>query len=337
MNTDRENLQLLPSYRPWFAPLLGQLDQASKQSKLPHGILVVGQAYIGKSIFADYLGGLLLCQGEWAHENGQLKPCGQCRVCQLSSIDLHPDRYELCVESGKKTLSVDQVRGLKSKLEETSQLGGRRVVSIPELDLLTESAANALLKVLEEPPNETFFVLCSSKPQSLLPTIKSRCVQLLLQCPSETELHSWLSKYFSEQYSDHQLTSVITMARGLPERALSLLDAENTVFDIDKLLSQFAAQQLSAAKLLEKIDSGNAELFIEQFQLQVGQRLVFLSQQSIGLSGHQSQKQNDRKALLNFLDRLLDSKRLLARNANPKLLLESALQMVPPSFFRPAS
>ncbi len=89
----------------------------------------------------------LLCQQPEGH-----KSCGHCRGCQLMQAGTHPDYYTLTPDKGKSSLGVDAVREVSEKLYEHSRLGGAKV---------TDAAANALLKTLEEPPEQTWFFLAS--------------------------------------------------------------------------------------------------------------------------------------------------------------------------------
>lgn len=102
----------------------------------------------------------LMCQQPEGH-----KSCGQCRGCQLMQAGTHPDYYSLLPEKGKSTLGVDAVREVSEKLYEHSRLGGAKVVWIPDAAQLTDAAANALLKTLEEPRHRPGF---SSPAQSQL-------------------------------------------------------------------------------------------------------------------------------------------------------------------------
>lgn len=87
----------------------------------------------------------------------------------------HPDYYTLAPEKGKNMLGIDAVREVTEKLNEHARLGGAKVVWVTDAALLTDAAANALLKTLEEPPAETWFFLATREPERLLATLRSRC------------------------------------------------------------------------------------------------------------------------------------------------------------------
>ncbi len=106
------------------------------------------------------------------------KPCGACRGCRQTIDRTHPD--VLWIEPQKKTrqVSVEQVRGLQARMVQTSFAGGWKAGVIVGADRLNLAAGNAFLKILEEPPGQSVFVLMSAAPQFLLPTIVSRCQRL---------------------------------------------------------------------------------------------------------------------------------------------------------------
>src|SRR4029079_9158822 len=98
-------------------------------------------------------------------------------------------------ESGSATadspriIGVERIRDLRDFTEISSHLGGRKVIVVNPADRLHPSAANALLKTLEEPPSETIFVLVSARPAQLLPTLRSRCFRLDFRAPDAAEAH----------------------------------------------------------------------------------------------------------------------------------------------------
>src|SRR5476651_1796043 len=97
----------------------------------------------------------------------------------------HPDWHVLMPEKGKNSLGVDPVRQLIETLYNYSQQGGAKVVWVPEAELLTEAAANALLKTLEEPPAKTYFLIGCRETSGLLATLRSRCFYWHLPTPDE--------------------------------------------------------------------------------------------------------------------------------------------------------
>ena len=132
-----------------------QLSRALKEGKLAHAILFSGIDGIGKKRVALGLAKSL---------NGKI------------ADRFHPDCHEIAPTG--QTIKVDVIRELKQKIYFHPLEGRAKVVIIDNADAMTEAAANALLKILEEPPSVTYFILISSKPAKLLPTIRSRCQKL---------------------------------------------------------------------------------------------------------------------------------------------------------------
>ncbi|HHW07557.1 MAG TPA: DNA polymerase III subunit delta' [Clostridia bacterium] len=191
-----------------FTDILGQdlivrhLRQAVAAGQVHHAYLFYGQEGVGKRTAAQALAAALNCLSP---DGGNA--CGRCRACQAVAGGTHPDLYEISPQG--KNIKIDQIRALQEALSFKRWQGNYKVAVIDEADLMTEEAANSLLKMLEEPSGKTCFVLLTSRPQSLLPTIWSRCQrfsfravppelieQILLQqgiSPSQAKLFARLS------------------------------------------------------------------------------------------------------------------------------------------------
>jgi DNA polymerase III subunit delta' len=184
---------------PWQESLYTQWVHAGESRH--HALLFHGKAGIGKLAFANSLAAGLLCSQP--QQNGIA--CGQCQSCHWLSEGAHPDFREITPEDDevadsakKKTrkrqqILIDQIRALNDYLALTShQAGGIRVVLIHPLEAMNVAASNALLKLLEEPPQRTQFLLVSHQRQALLPTILSRCMQVDMPVPTHEQGLQWL-------------------------------------------------------------------------------------------------------------------------------------------------
>ncbi|WP_274570870.1 DNA polymerase III subunit delta' [Neisseria leonii] len=171
-------------------------DLSADLGRLPHALLLSGKAGIGKAAFAQHLAQTLLC------ENGGREACGICPSCHLYQQNGHPDFYLLTPEmpegesETRKLLQIkiSEVRAVIEKIQLTAVRGGRRVVLVEPAESMNIQAANALLKVLEEPPAGVHFILVSHARDKLLPTIKSRCRENLLPAPGYTEAAAYLAE-----------------------------------------------------------------------------------------------------------------------------------------------
>ena len=198
---------------PWQQEMWSQL--VSWRERLPHALLLHGGRGIGKRHLMKAYAQLLLCESPV-----DAAPCGRCAGCQLIAADNHPDlrwltpaalmpdrddadgsdedsqtdRTEARSSKAKpsREIVIDQVRKISEFLAISSHRGGRRVVLLLPAEALNAPAANALLKVLEEPPPGVTFLAVSDQLDAVLPTILSRCVLLRAPIPSHAQALNWL-------------------------------------------------------------------------------------------------------------------------------------------------
>jgi DNA polymerase-3 subunit delta' len=145
-----------------------------------HAYLITGEQGVGKRTLAMSFAQALLCSGDRQQGLG----CGRCRACQLVLELQFPDFHLLIPEDQTSSIKVDQVRELIGQLSLAPYESESRFALIPDFEHATESAANALLKTLEEPGDQVVVVLTARDPASLLPTIVSRCEHLPLRAVS---------------------------------------------------------------------------------------------------------------------------------------------------------
>ncbi|MBM0105581.1 DNA polymerase III subunit delta' [Steroidobacter sp. S1-65] len=235
--------QPLPSPRllPWHSAAISQLRQAWSANRLPHAILVQGAEGLGKSSFAAWLAAAVLCERSTPES---LDVCGSCASCALIKAGSHPDLLWVAPEEDKTQLSVDQVRAACEKLSKTSFRQGYKVAIIEPAHQMTPGAANSVLKTLEEPTPGSLLVLLTSRPSSLLPTVRSRCQKLTIARPSESEAMAWLQQLSGKTVSP----ALLTFSGGAPLRALAYADG------------QFEALNQHMLKSLRDLLSGEADV-----------------------------------------------------------------------------
>ena len=147
--------------------------RAVTAGRLAHAYLIWGPESEARDSSVRELGRALVCRNG-PGENGE--PCGQCRVCRETALGTYAGFVEIAGDTA--TIDIEEIRELAQKLAIAFE--ARRVVFMPRVDRLTLPAANAFLKTLEEPGGTTVYLLTSSKPANLLPTILSRCHHLAL-------------------------------------------------------------------------------------------------------------------------------------------------------------
>lgn len=197
---------------PWLIPDWHALSQTAQAGRLGHAWLLLGDPGLGKEQLAERLARLHLCQ-----QPDRGEPCGQCHSCQLFDKGHHPDLGTVTIDS--KTIGVEAIREICARLQNSAQLGRGKVVIIPDAERMTESAANALLKTLEEPAGDSLLLLIASQVSRLLPTILSRCHKHVCQLPTEGETVRWLAE------QGHQATlAQVRICQGAPLRVLRYIE-----------------------------------------------------------------------------------------------------------------
>lgn len=152
----------------------GRLQRSLQYGRLAHAYLLVGPRGSGKEAVARTLAQALNCEQQ-NHD-----ACGRCASCQLIAKDKHPDIHWLLPKSKGRRIKVDQIREFENSIRLRPGMARLKVGIVRDADCLTEEAANAFLKTLEEPPARTIIILLSGEPQRLLPTILSRCLRMTL-------------------------------------------------------------------------------------------------------------------------------------------------------------
>jgi DNA polymerase-3 subunit delta' len=231
---------------PWLQPKRSQLWQLATQSHLHHALLFTGPLGIGKSLLAAELAAFLLCHAP----DTQRGACGKCKSCVLRQAGNHPDLMQLTDTS--QSIGVDAVRDISYFLQNAAQQGGARVVLIAAAERFTEAAANALLKTLEEPGDNSFLVLQTTAPALLLPTILSRCQRWDIAPYYGTQLLDWLGLHFSAEIP----AMLPHLAGGGPLYALALLQQGHAAVyaELNRQLDAFIRLELDVWPLVSALE-----------------------------------------------------------------------------------
>jgi len=179
--------------QPWLLPAWRVMSEALQSRRVHHALLLAGPKGQGKRVLADAFAAAALCSNRMPDGGA----CGACRSCLLVAAGSHPDLVRVTFElrdDGKprSEITVDQLRNLCRRLSLSSQFGGLQIALIDPADAMNASAANALLKTLEEPATDTVIVLIADDPSRLPATIRSRCQRVDLRLPTSQEALEWL-------------------------------------------------------------------------------------------------------------------------------------------------
>lgn len=195
------------------------LVAAIRRGVVGHAYLFSGPRGVGKTTSARLLAMAVNCGAA-----GEVRPCGDCEACRAVQEGSHPDVIELDAASNN---SVDDVRELREHVRLAPLLGGRRVWILDEAHMLSRSAANALLKTLEEPPPGLLFVLATTEPEKLPATVLSRCQHFRFRRLSDHEIRGKLARLVREsarEADDDALDLLARAADGAMRDAESMLE-----------------------------------------------------------------------------------------------------------------
>ena len=208
--------------------------KAYSSGKMHHGWLLTGAKGVGKASFAWLTAQHIVSRNPDAGLEKFAPDLSGATGAMLEAHN-HPDIHYICLEpkddkerrnreNGKpfetrRNITVDQVRRLQQRLNSRPSLSERRAIIIDSVDNMERSAANALLKSLEEPPENTYFFLISHNPGKLLPTIRSRCLTLTFTALGEEDMRKALNAHDSGA-SDEEMGALIALGAGSPGHAL---------------------------------------------------------------------------------------------------------------------
>ena len=196
--------------------------------RLSHAWLLSGVAGIGKATLAFRIARFILSSQNSSEEQSNLAIDINDPICRRIVSGGHADF--LCIQRSidektnkkRKEITVDEVRGVTSFLSRTPAEGGWRVIVVDNADEMNSNAANAILKILEEPPKRAIILLVSNNPSKLLPTIRSRCRRLPLNPLRSNTILKTLQQYYP-QIRHEDLTQLVSLADGSLGRAINLV------------------------------------------------------------------------------------------------------------------
>ena len=298
---------LYRTYRPTtFEEVAGQqhvvktIKNALASGKIAHAYLFAGPRGTGKTTMAKLLAKALNC------DHGIGCQCNECKNCTAIMDGSHPDVLEIDAASNN---GVDQVRDLIDRVKYGTSLGRYKVYIIDEVHMMTAGAFNALLKTLEEPPEHVIFILATTEPHKILPTILSRCQRYDFSKVSDEDIKQRIKTVLEKEgivYNDEAINLIISLADGGMRDALSILD-QVLAYSGDKLSVQgildiFALESKEEKlALLTSICDGNVPDILERL-------------------GHYIQRGTDIKRLTNDLLLILKDVLIYQTSGNTRFL-----------------
>lgn len=254
---------LYNKYRPAsFEEVAGQqsivrtLRNAINSGKIAHAYLFCGPRGTGKTSMARLFAKALNCEEGIGHQ------CNKCSNCLALNSSSHPDVIEIDAASNN---GVDQVRELIDQVRYLPIKGRYKVYIIDEVHMMSQGAFNALLKTLEEPPDHVIFILATTEPHKVLPTILSRCQRYDFTKIDDTDLKAkllWIAGMEDFSYEDAAIDEIVRLADGGMRDALSILDqalayGDGSVNEKD-ILSVFGlTSSKQRVELLKDVINGN--------------------------------------------------------------------------------
>lgn len=304
------------------------LQQVARRQQPAQAYLFAGPAGVGKKMLARAFVAALLCQ----RRDGT--PCGVCPSCQRLAAGGHPDVMFVAREG--QNIAIQQVRHIIQQARFAPYYGPWRVCILPEAESLSIPAANSMLKIMEEPPPYLVFILVSSRPDAILPTIVSRCQRITFAPLPASAITALLVKQGVEQA---RAAVAARLSGGRPGRAMALA-AEGGLVGRDEavacLVEVWERGMTAAWPVTEKVakqERDEVDAFLQFAALWLRDILV------LKVSGDRSRLFNvdratqaarcareiDLAALLGLLARVSQARWAVAHNANVRLQLEALL------------
>ena len=261
---------LYRTYRPQtFEEVAGQqhivrtLKNALETNKIAHAYLFCGPRGTGKTTMAKLFAKALNCEEGVGHQ------CNKCSNCVEVTEGSHPDVIEIDAASNN---GVEQVRDLIDKVNYLPIKGRYKVYIIDEVHMMTMNAFNALLKTLEEPPAHVIFILATTEPHNILPTILSRCQRYDFTKVSDADIEERMIKILEKenvQYDKDAVRAIISLADGGMRDALSILDqilaySGNTLSEDDVFTLFGLASTREKIEFIKDIANGDVSRTLER-------------------------------------------------------------------------
>ena len=291
-----------------------------EKSRFSGAFIFSGPEGIGKKMVAKLIAGQLNCTGQAD------RPCGSCSACLKIQKETHPDLH--IIQNGQSQIKIEDIRGILRQANFRPYEGAVKAFIIDNAHKLNSEAANALLKVLEEPPKDVLIILITHKPQNIIKTVRSRCKQIKFSPLLRSQLETVLIKnYALDKVAAHFLAYYAEGRLGLALRLKDtpLLREKNKIFDsfilswkpLDHFMMNQSKEQLQVC--LNILASWFRDIYLLKCGLP-DQEIIHLDRHSdlLKLIPRFSFKQLDE-----IMATLSESSWYLEKNINSKLLLHN--------------
>jgi DNA polymerase-3 subunit delta' len=297
-------------------------SEAVKNNKIAHSYIIEGPDGIGKSIFALHMAQTLLC-------SSNNRPCGVCNSCRKVEKKLHPDVK--VIDTDKKSLGVNDIRELIDEIGIRPYEGLKKIIIIKKADTITAEGQNALLKTLEEPPDNVNLILLVANLETVLQTIQSRCQVIRLSRVSTQLIKEFLisnvgdssgkasdadrsTKTKASNYDEEKIMVAADLSDGIPGRAL--LQLEKKYSELRTKTIEFACRIINT----DPLTGFDQAKFFNDNKEQVAYIFDILNTWNRDIYMFKSTK--DKKNVINkdFYDLLIEQSRLLSYNRLDRII-----------------
>jgi DNA polymerase-3 subunit delta' len=306
-----------------FSSIIGQhkikqiLSNQIVSKKLAHAYIFTGESGIGKKLLAFEFAKVLNCSvNDW--ETCAIGACGRCKSCVNISNDNHPDIHFVDLEKQidinekasekTKTILIDTIRYIQKKVFTKIFEGKWKFFIVESADKMEEAAANALLKILEEPPENTIIILIARYKSQILKTILSRSQILFFQPLKQEELVNWLM--LNKGLNLSKSKSIASLSGGSIENAVKMIDeTENDgaiIWRKSKEQKFFISDILEFSRKISKIGKNYSLECIDSMLAAVEKELILYPQK-----------------VSKIAELLLDAKKFINSNMNPQIVLDN--------------
>lgn len=308
--------------------ILNYFKNSIENKRISHAYLFEGSEHLGKRTIALWLAKILECQDR---KDG--KPCNECRSCRDIDKNQHPDVIVISVPENKNDISIGQIRGLRRGLSLSAHSSLYKIAIIDSAEKMTDEAANALLKTLEEPRGNVVLILITNMVSVLLGTILSRCQEIKFRTVKRQEIEDYLLK---KGHDKKEAEIISRLSLGRPGIAIDL--SESKIADnfsnqeLTEFLNFLSISYPERCKFIEKTIKKEIALnelldkwlnwFRDLFFIKRGAKDLVIDIENYHILEKEGSRYKE-EDLLKIIKQIQKTQHLIsATNVNPKLALE---------------